>query len=339
MRALLLLLATAFATSLTLRAQQPEIVHARLTTETAAHGLQAELAAIERSGAPTWVGYRIPTDGHFSSGGSDARVAYLEGDHPTAYRNSEPNAPQDHAILLLRLDREVGKLRVESPDRTLDAGGLRFVWLPDVDPADSIATLQTIVLSPDNNSLRDAAVFAIALHQAPTAIPTLVRFTDAGNAPEIREKAAFWLSSRNSPEGFAAIQRLAREDPDARFREKLTFDLTLTKQPAALEELIRMAHTDPSPQVRKQAQFWMATVGGARVTADLRTLATTDGNSDVRKSAVFALSRLPGDQAATQLIEVAQTSNDPEVRKQAVFWLGQSDDPKALAYLSRLLRQ
>jgi len=59
----------------------------------------------------------------------------------------------------------------------------------------------------------------------------------------------------------------------------------------------------------------------------------------VRKSAVFALSRLPEDEAATQLIAVADTSKDAAVRKQAIFWLGQSSDPKALDYLTKLLKQ
>jgi len=54
---------------------------------------------------------------------------------------------------------------------------------------------------------------------------------------------------------------------------------------------------------------------------------------------VFALSRLPGDEAATQLIAVADSSKDPAVRRQAIFWLGQSNDPRALEYLTKILKQ
>jgi HEAT repeat protein len=83
----------------------------------------------------------------------------------------------------------------------------------------------------------------------------------------------------------------------------------------------------------------MATKGGKKVTDDLRTIATNDPNDQIRKSAVFALSRLPGDDAATQLIAVADSSKDPVVRRQAIFWLGQSNDPRALDYLTKLLKQ
>jgi HEAT repeat protein len=83
----------------------------------------------------------------------------------------------------------------------------------------------------------------------------------------------------------------------------------------------------------------MASKGGKEVISDLRQAAASDPEDSVRKSAVFALSRLPADEATTQLIAVADTSKDMSVRKQAIFWLGQSDDPKALDYLTKLLKQ
>ena len=283
---------------------------------------------------------------------SDRGVAHRLASRPVRARakagdlaRQSPRNKQDHAVLLLRLaGGTVDKLRLENPDRPLDAGGLRFVWLSGIAPDDSVATLRSIVLAGVGSVSRDAALFAIAVHHTPSALPALIGFTSPNIAPAIREKAAFWLANQGGTEGFATIQRLVREDVDAAFREKLAFDLTLVRQPeglqpAALEELIRMAHADGSPQVRKQAQFWMANLGGKRVTADLRAAVAADPDRDVRRSAVFALSRLPSGEATTQLIEVAQTSNDPEVRKQAIFWLGQSTDPKALAYLTRLLQQ
>jgi len=83
----------------------------------------------------------------------------------------------------------------------------------------------------------------------------------------------------------------------------------------------------------------MATKGGKLVAGDLRDSAENDPSEQVRRSAVFALSRLPAPDATTQLMHVADTSKDPIVRKQAVFWLGQSTDPRALDYLTKLLQQ
>jgi hypothetical protein len=38
------------------------------------------------------------------------------------------------------------------------------------------------------------------------------------------------------------------------------------------------------------------------------------------------------------LIELAKNHRDPVVRKKAMFWLGQSQDPRALDFLARVLQ-
>jgi HEAT repeats/PBS lyase HEAT-like repeat len=332
---------TILATATAVFAQQPSITHGQVVTEAADHGLSAAIDNQKRQKDAVWLGYSVPAISKFSSGWNSSRVDYLEGRGDSDVDGPEVTSQAaDHAIILLRIaDGAVMKVKVETPERELDAGGLRFVWLNGVAEGDSIRVLTDLARQGDVRHLRDSAVFAISIHSSNSATTALVGLAGAGNDLELREKAAFWLANQRGHEGFAAIQRFAHEDSDPKFREKLTFDLTLTKDPEALNELIRMAHEDASPQVRKQAQFWMASKGGKKVSEDLRTIATNDPNEQIRKSAVFALSRLPGDEAATQLIAVADTSKDPVVRRQAVFWLGQSNDPRALDYLTKLLKQ
>ena len=336
----LLALVTLFTATSAAPAQQPEILHAQLFTQTAAGGLAPVFHALEAAHASLWVGYTVPVSGRFESGWNASRVIHLDESGAHTYTQGDPNRamPQDHAVLLLRLSAGIpDKLRVESPDRQIDAGGQRFVWLTEVEPAQSVAALQQIARTGGQKELRDAAVFALAVHRAPEATPALVALTAPGNDLEQREKAAFWLGAQRGHEGFLALQHLARNDADPRFREKITFNLSTSSDPGALDELIRMAHADDSPQVRRQAQFWMATKGGDKVVAGLRSATIEDPDRQVREAAVFALSRLPADQATPQLIEVAGSNRDPEVRKKAVFWLGQSSDPRALDYLTRLL--
>jgi HEAT repeat protein len=334
------LVAIAVFSAVTAFAQQPQFLHARLTT-TVAHGLNAELDTLKGEAAPLWVGYSIPVaEKNFS--GQYPRISYLEGDHPSVKDDvvDSGNRSYDHAIILFRIaDHRIEKIHVDSPGRQLDAGGLHVVWLTNVTPDESIANLRSLALHNDTKKLRDSAVFAISIHQSSTTVPALISLAAPANDLDLREKAAFWLANQHSHEGFAALQKFAREDSDADFREKLTFDLTVTKDPGAVAELIRMAHEDSSPRVRRQAQFWMAMKGGKVVAGDLREISENDPDVQLRKSAVFALSRLPGDEAVTQLIQIANTSKDPAVRKQAVFWLGQSKDPRALDYLTKLLKQ
>ena len=322
-------------------AQQPEVLHAQISTQPAG-ALATTINSLEHQAEPLWVGYAVPTTQKFSAGWGNDQIAYLEGDHDygSKYNAAEVKRDFDHANILLRIESgAITKLRVESPDRQLDAGGLRFVWLTDANPDESVRLLETLASAKAESHLRDSAVFAISIHRAPSATATLIALTSPGNDLQLREKAAFWLVNQRGHEGLVEVEHLARADADPQFREKLAFDLNLSKEPEALNELIRMAHEDASPDVRKKAQFWMAAKGGKLVTANLTDAAENDPNEQVRRSAVFALSRLPAPDAVTQLIHVAETSNDPLVRRQAVFWLGQTSDPRALDYLTRLLKQ
>ena len=343
MRAFVRVFVTAFVLSVTatLFAQQPTVVHGQVTTEAANRGLGTVIDGLKQQKDAVWVGYSIPVINKFLLGWNSSRIDYLEGKNDGIVNETEgSNQSSDHAVILLRVaDGLVMKLHVESPERELDAGGLRFVWLNGVEADDSVRVLTELARQVDARHLRDSAVFAISVHQTNAATTALVSLAGPGNDLGLREKAAFWLANQRGRDGLAAIQRFAHDDSDPKFREKLAFDLTLSKDPAALNELIRMAHEDSSPQVRKQAQFWMANKGGKRVTEDLRAIATNDPNEQIRKSAVFALSRLPSNEAAAQLIAVADSSKDPIVRRQAIFWLGQSSDPSALEYLTKLLKQ
>lgn len=330
--------AIVMSTTNVLISQQPIILHGQVTTED--HGLGPALDTAKKAADVTWIGYSIPVVSRFSNGWNSNNIEYLEGTNSEVSESDDNRKTYDHANILIRVaDGAVTKIRVSEPDRQLDAGGAHFLWLNTVNADDSVRILTDLARQEDPRRVRDNAVFVIAIHQAKSATAALISLADAKNDLALREKAAFWLANQRGPEGLAAIKQFAHTDSDAKFREKLTFDLTLSKDPSALDEIIRMAHDDASPQVRKQAQFWMANKGGKRVSEDLRAIATSDPNDQIRKSAVFALSRLPGDEAATQLIAVADSSKDPMVRRQAIFWLGQSNDPRALDYLTKLLRQ
>jgi HEAT repeat protein len=330
--------AIVLSTTNVLFSQQPTILHGQVTTDD--RGLGPALDAAKKGTGITWVGYSVPVVSKFSNGWRSNDIEYLEGSSSETTQTDENRKTYDHANILIRIaDGAVSKIRVSEPDRQLDAGGARFIWLNTVNPDDSVRILTGLGTQEDPKRVRENAVFAISVHQTNSATAALISLADPKNDLALREKAAFWLVNQRGAEGLAAIKQFAHNDSDPKFREKLTFDLTLSKDPSALDEIIRMAHEDASPQVRKQAQFWMANKGGKKVSDDLRTIATNDPNEQIRKSAVFALSRLPGDEATTQLISVADTSKDPMVRRQAIFWLGQSNDPRALDYLTKLLKQ
>ena len=104
-----------------------------------------------------------------------------------------------------------------------------------------------------------------------------------------------------------------------------------------MQWLIEAAKYDSSSHVRSQALFWLAQKAGKQAAATIENAIENDPDTGVKKRAVFALSQLPKDEGIPKLIEVARNQRNPEVRKQAFFWLGQSNDPRALAFVEQIL--
>lgn len=339
--------------------QQPKITHAQLSVRNDS-GLQKEIQSVQ---TPTWIGYAIPVTHQINSGWNES-VLHLEGDKEGGEQvvSQPPNAVIPPAAVLLRVTAgKVEKVQIEPMDREIDAGGLPFLWLTNISPADSVRALTKFVegnIAESGNASRetdrsfhrvqDSGFFVIALHNVPEATSALRSFTAASYPERVREGAAFWLANERGSEGFKTVTELLRNDHDDVLRDKLVFDLTLVKgdlRPAAIGELIAAAKSDTSLKVRSQAQFWLAQIARKKLEGDPRIVETLgrqadgDPNAAIRKSAVFALSRLPEEEGVPKLIQVADTSKDTATRREAIFWLGQSKDPRALAYLEKVVRQ
>ena len=115
-----LVFTTVLAASTAMPAQQPEVVHAQLSTQAADHGLGAGLDGLKRQNTPLWAGYTIPVADKFSSGWRTTHVAYLEGEHESNGDDSEITThPFDHAEILQDLEG-----RLAAP---LELGGHFFV--------------------------------------------------------------------------------------------------------------------------------------------------------------------------------------------------------------------
>jgi len=346
-------------------AQHPKVSHAEFSVKSG--GLRQAINAVQ---APSWIGYELATT-HRIRSGWDNNVLRLEGEHDSDGQTLviDPGAPIPPGMVLLRVaSGRVTKVRVDEADREIDGGGLPFVWLSSVSPAESVKTLKEIVDANvaehakdapltgrdkegrdherDSQRLQDGAFVAIALGSAPEGTAALRSFTAATYPADLRDRAAFWLANERGTEGFMAVKELLQTEPDEELRKKLVFDLTLVKgdsNKAALDELLALAKSDASEDVRRKAQFWLAQMVAkqpdSRILALLGQQAANDPNAAIRKSAVFAISQLPANEGVPKLVQLASTTKDPVTRREAIFWLGQSKDPQALAYLEKLVRE
>ena len=358
MKQFALALALILGTSI-VAAQQPKVVNSQFNSEPAGGGLSATLARLQRSTQPLWVGYEMPAlprtnfsacsdfgDASQSEEGCCGEYQLESPRSGSLARDGVSNAQKPSPAsmyVLLRLDHgAIVKVRPANAGCRLNAGGIPFTWLTDVQPDDSVAFLAKLAARPEDSEDKratDDALVTLSMHASPAATAALASLAGPSNPPHLREKSAFWLGAQRGHEGFQVLQQLLTKEQDPKLREKLAFDLSINPDPAAIDELLKMAHSDANPQVRGQAIFWLAQKAGKKAGASITAAIENDPDMQVKKRAVFALSQLPQDDGIPQLMHVADNNSNPAIRKEAIFWLGQSKDPRALEYLEAILKR
>jgi len=336
------------------------IVNAKLETRPTAGTLAETFRDIAaQADKPEWIGYSVPEVagdrsmccGNYSDGEGRCGTCRLEREHEdNSITTSKTGGTvklegSRQLIVLLRLEaRQVTRIRQASEDCTLDAGGLPFLWLTGVKPADSVSLLSEFVRTASleghgEHDLGQGALAAIAMHDDAAADRAFASFVAPDQPESLRKHASFWLGAARGKAGLALLQKMAKSDPSSEVRSQVAFALSVSHEPEALPEMIRMAKEDESAHVRGQALFWLAQKAGQKAVSAIQGAIENDPDTEVKKKAVFALSQLPKDEGVPKLIEVAKTNHNREVRKQAMFWLGQSNDPRALAFFEQVLSQ
>ncbi len=347
--------------ALALGADAPHILNARVEHRSAAAGLDATFRGLVQSTAgPAWMGYAVPivpgnrsmccsdSSGGWTGGEGNCGPCHLEENSGSSLKARDPQRVElEGSASLLVMFRVAGnrvtKIRTFTENCELDAGGLPVYWLTDVQPAQSVALLETFVRggaslqTEEDEHLSRSALAAIALTDAPAADQAFDRFVGPAQPESLRRDAAFWLGEARGQHGLAVLQRLVQDDPSQRVREQAIFGLSISKEAGALPALINVAHHNADAEARGKALFWLAQKAGRKAAQAITEAIANDPETRVKKQAVFALSQLPRDEGVPLLIQVARTNQNPAVRKQAMFWLGQSKDPRALNFFEDIL--
>lgn len=335
----------------------PNVQNAKMETRAVTGSLAETLRGIEaQADEPEWVGYNvaeIPGDrtvccGNYNDGQNGCGTCRLEKESSGTTTSSAKTGTVHlegarQLIVLLRLEgKQVMRIREASEDCSLDAGGLPFIWLTGVKPAESVALLADFVRKATfeghgAHEIGQGALSAIALQADPSADRAFESFVAPDQPEQLRKHASFWLGAARGKAGEQLLQKMAKSDPSSGVRSQVAFALSVSHEPEALNEMIRMAKEDESSHVRGQALFWLAQKAGQKAVGTITGAIENDPDTDVKKKAVFALSQLPKDEGVPKLIEVAKNNRNREVRKQAMFWLGQSNDPRALEFFEQVL--
>jgi len=341
-------------------AETPQVINAKIETRAVNGSLAEALRGIQaQADTPEWVAYsvaeiagdRTVCCGNFNDSYGGCGTCRLEKENGVTTTNSQKDSQTGtvqlegsrQLVVLFRLEgKQVMRIREASENCTLDAGGLAFIWLTGVKPAESVALLADFVHKATfeghgEHEIGQGALSAIALHADPAADRAFESFVAADQPEQLRKHASFWLGASRGKAGELLLQKMAKSDPSPEVRSQVAFALSVSHEPEALNEMIRMAKDDESTHVRGQVLFWLAQKAGQKAMGAITGAIENDPDTEVKKKAVFALSQMPKDEGVPKLIEVAKSNRNPEVRKQAMFWLGQSNDPRALDFFEQVL--
>ena len=336
----------------------PTFINAKVESHAAVDSLSNELSRWAKASTdPQWLGYAVPAvhndrvvccNGNGDWNGNGCGTCRLEdykhGDNftTTSSNKTELEAPRRIVVLYRASAGALNKVRVVSDVCTMDAGGLRVVWLDGVTAAQSVDYLSSLVRGKYEEDRRgerlsNGALTAIAMHGDDSADKALNSFVEPSQPESLRKQTVFWLGEARGASGFQTLKNLAKTETSSEVRAQITFALSLNHEPGAIDEMIRMAKEDESTRVRGQALFWLAQKAGKKAESAITGAIENDPDTEVKKKAVFALSQMPKDEGVPKLIQVAETNKNREVRKQAMFWLGQSNDPRALEFFEKIL--
>jgi hypothetical protein len=341
------LLCLAASAALAQTPQTPQVANAKMETASAAAGLEAALRQAGKG--PAWVGWTVPiVEGqHYNccwSHDGDWKdlkrtACKLESRNQSwGGTSDDEKRPVDPSLMVLvRLQGgEIEKVRGFSLTCPLDAEGLRFVWLGNAKPEESVNLLAKAARKSSRN-LADEALSTLAFHRNARADEVLEEMASAPNPEKMREQALFWLGQSRGERGARFLTKVIEGDPDGDIREKAIFSLSQSQSPGAADTIIRVSRDDRSAKVRGEALFWLAQMDDPRSPETILQAIRKDPEMEVRKKGVFALTQLDGGRGVPLLVQVGKETRDREIRKEALFWLAQSDDPAALKYLDRVL--
>ncbi len=331
--------------------EEPQISNAKLEPKS---GVSIEQQVGATTG-PAWIGYAEPVIAgdhsmccfHLrnSAGETCCGGCALENEHSTfqgKVRNCQLETPKTFYVFLRVSQGKVEKVRMFTPNCAIDAGGMTVYWLQDVKPGDSVSYLLRLADADESGRKHDAgegAMAAIAMHQDASADQALAKLMTAGHSERVMEQAVFWAGNARGSRGYEIITAELGRNDNFSFRKHAVFALSQNSDPRAQQKMIDIARHDPNPELRGESLFWLAQEAGKKVAGVITGAIEDDPNTEVKKKAVFALSEMPPDEGVPLLIQQAQKNANPVVRKEAMFWLGQSEDPRALDFITSVLEK
>ena len=269
-------------------AQQPRIINGEVATNPGGSALASTVQSLAASTSDVaWIGYMVPVkdrdrtmccwsngNGYFSGSMASSSApccgsCRIEPGASGTPREATPPSPtgpvklegSDRMLVLVRVaNRQVDRIRTFSEDCEIDAGGRTVHLIQNVNPADSVALLSSMVRNEPGRKSRvtTGALAALAQHDEASAGLALATLAREHTAPAVRGDAIFWLGQVAGRKAAALITDTIEKDPETEVKKRAVFALSQLPKDEGVPLLIDVARKNTNPAVRKQAIFWLS---------------------------------------------------------------------------------
>jgi HEAT repeat protein len=302
----------------------------------------AALAEAARGQGETWVGWSVPAVPGigeaccFDRGFKRSGCSLASREDSWGTNSDAAHGGTNELYILVRTTAGApSRVRLMSPTCPVQGADRQVLWLGPVDAGASLAVLEKL-LDDAEHRVGQSALAAVAYHADPRADALIAgRALDRAASQDTREQAIFWAGQARGQSGYRLVEGILGSDPSADIREKAAFALSQNAVPEAPERIKRASREDRSPEVRAHALFCLTQTKSEGAGDWILSRLDADQSAHVREQAVFALSQLPD--GTDYLLNVLHSKRDRETIRRALFWLGQSNDPRALAELEKIL--
>ena len=306
----------------------------------------AALDDVGRKKTADWVGWSVPSTAAardvccFTNKFKRRGCSLSDRDNSWGTSDSAERSLTTELYLLVEVKGGApSRVRIVSPTCPVDGADRRIVWLGAVETGGSLDALARLLKADSNrDAIAEPALAAIAYHQDPRADALIEkRAFDPALSKESRQQTIFWAGTARGEAGYRLIERVLSSEPNGEIREHAVFALTQSPVPGAADRIKRVALEDRDNDVRAQALFWLAQTNANGAGEWIVGRLDAEKDDHVREQAVFALSQLKD--GTDWLLQILRSKRDAQTIRRALFWLGQSDDPRALTEIEKILER
>jgi HEAT repeat protein len=206
-------------------------------------------------------------------------------------------------------------------------------------PDSALAILRDVVANDRDLDVRREAVNTMAEQDGAAAAAALREVARTHPVPDVRREAVEALAGTLDPaEAIEALRAIVRDDADEDVRREAVETLGELEDARALPVLAELARTHRSEDLRVEAvESYAGAAPPDSAAALLEEIARRDPSQHVREEALDGLGQLEDGAGIPGLIAIARSTEDRWTRARVLEILAESDDPRAVALIRRML--